>query len=240
MGEKTIASFPQLHEALQKYRDETGWVFRGHGTPSYHLIPKAGREPYCGVDDRVIFRSWRLRAIEYLTNLPDNDWDWLAVAQHHGLATRLLDWTSNPLNAAYFAVERFRDEPAVIHAAKFGSRIFAADKSPWELTGVAQFLPKGVVPRITRQGGCFSVHPRPTEDLERSADRLEGLDRLVISKDYRRTLLLELSRYGVNRATLFPDLDGLSEFVNWAASEGGYVNRSAEQGLASLTGRTAS
>lgn len=111
-----VAGFPDLHARLSRFG--TDWIFRGHADVGWDLTPKAGREPYTGHEE-TLFESWKLRAVEHLVANFTSDWDWLAIAQHHGLATRLLDWTANPLNPAYFAVRESRCGPAVIHAAKF-------------------------------------------------------------------------------------------------------------------------
>lgn len=215
MTEIIVDSFETLHSALVKYRSDKRWYFRGHGSADWSLIPKVGRPPYLGVDETSVFEAWRRQAIEYVTSRPQNDWEWLAIAQHHGLATRLLDWTTNPLNAAYFAVRDSMPGDAVVFAAQFKWVVSSTKESPFSLKRLAVYRPHRVVPRITRQGGLFTVHPNPSVPLAKDAEHVVDLHRLVIRANYRETLLSELSYYGVNASTLFPDLDGLSAFVNW-------------------------
>src|SRR5688572_9039340 len=83
------------------------WVFRGVGDAHKHqLVPKIGRDPrlYSLPLERVIFANFKRRAPQFINIRGMTEWDLLALAQHHGLPTRLLDWTTNPLVAAYFAV----------------------------------------------------------------------------------------------------------------------------------------
>ncbi len=50
------------------------------------------------------------------------------------------------------------------------------------------------------------------------------LRQIVIAESYRSRLLVELARYGINSASLFPDLDGLSLYLNWTVESGEFLD----------------
>lgn len=82
-----ISNFKEFHDAFACYRYDTRWVYRGQSNSEWALIPKAGRSPYNLVKDKVKFQSWKRKSIEYVDFHFTSDWDWLAIAQHNGLAT---------------------------------------------------------------------------------------------------------------------------------------------------------
>jgi hypothetical protein len=230
--EVAVASFEQFHEIIRENQSEWwNWYYRGNPRSTDRLIPRVGREPWrtrVG-DDRGMFEGWRRHAIAFVDRPELTDWDWLAIAQHHGLATRLLDWTFNALTAAYFAVgydlQDVEGDAAVF--AHYSSRKVIdqrASKSPFSVPGINRLRPSSVTPRILKQGGIFTLHNPAHVDLEEALPKGDRLIKITINAEYRHTFASELSHYGANSLSMFPDLDGLSRHMNWSFLRLNYSN----------------
>ena len=211
-----IKSFSDLHERVEENVDRLTF-YRGHRDINWVLKPKVGRfkfKPGESITDieRGMLLDFRDRAIPFLEQEPKDDWDWLSIAQHYGLPTRLLDWTKNILVAAFFAADEAHDGDSTIYAfyPDLHTRLHYG-RGPFEIKdGIYPYNPRHNSRRVIAQQGCFTIYSNPEE--EAPSDQLA---RYVIPNNYRERLKLLLNRYGINRSTLFPDLDGLTRYIEW-------------------------
>lgn len=163
MDDIRVSSFNELHEQLYSEswmeplgRFRSNFAFRGMSDANHSL--KTSLLQLSDTPEQIenhLLRNFRKYAMRDV--MPDDSvWSWLALAQHHGLPTRLLDWTFSPLVAAHFATEQLSkfDIDGVIWCVDFvktnqllpkplkkllaeeGSNAFTVDM----LTGVARSL----------------------------------------------------------------------------------------------------
>jgi hypothetical protein len=174
--------------------------------------------------EKHLFDEFKRRCFQYLSRTPDNDYDWLALAQHYGLHTRLLDWTENALAALWFAV---REEDNLSNAIVWAFEVATDDivvpskeLKPFQGSNTKVFKPNQITGRIISQSGWFTLHKYinpnnlfiPLDKISRLKSQLK---KIIISKDTLNDLRFELNICGVNEASLYPDLDGVCRFLNW-------------------------
>ncbi len=200
------------------------WVFRGQGR-QWPLRPSVGRlGTYLPEKEVQLFREFQRAALPMVDRSQlTNDWDWLALAQHFGLPTRLIDWSTNALVAAFFASERSargRSNGEVIAVSAREVGFYQPDREdtpdPFSI-GEARFLkPSAVASRITMQRGLFSVHPLPDKPW-RLRDQT---DTFIVPGDMKAEFRRSLFGMGVDEAFLMADLEGLSRTLRWRLENG--------------------
>jgi hypothetical protein len=112
---QSVSEFLRLVEQAKKIEEaknnNADFIYRGQREDKPlrprlgRLVPKGKRKKI----ERLMFDEFKRTSIALTDLQPESDWDFLAIAQHHNLPTRLLDWTHSALAALWFAVEK---EPA--------------------------------------------------------------------------------------------------------------------------------
>ncbi len=227
-----------------------GWAFRGLPDAEWQLRSSLSRYLHSFVPDKSTWRQREERALRifrrkahiYLDDAAvlDDDIRCLALMQHHGAPTRMLDFTKSPFVAAFFALYRTTrssavfalDTPTLWRAAPSNDltlrrelidprikgnfeRYFASNTK--DLLWVGE--PEQMDRRLVAQSGTFvvpGVLDKPLDDIigcYESGNTL--LKKIVLPPSIREEAMLALYRMNITHATLFPDLDGLARSIGY-------------------------
>jgi hypothetical protein len=214
-----ITNFKEYHEVVGNYSG-TNFAFRGHSDFDWELTPKIGRPIYARtipkiLNEELLLNAWMRYSSQLLTKEPLDNWDCLSLAQHHGLATRLLDWTKNPLVALFFAtcdIELNKDASVIIMDFK-NMTLKTAELNPFKISNSGIFYPKGLTLRVVSQRGIFTISHKPTKPLEKLLVDSNFI-KLRIKKNSKENIQKNLEQYGINEFSIYQDLDNLSKYLN--------------------------
>jgi len=162
------------------------------------------------------FRRYSSRDFERLS-----DAGVMAVGQHHGLVTRLLDWSQSLFVAAYFAVEdggAHTKEDAAIYGLRGASPLGAEDEHNvfgLPVGDIRLYWPPHISPRIVAQRGLFSLHSTPDRPFVPTEKSNIRIIKWIIPHSQIMDVKIRLDLAGFNRAALFPDVDGVGAYLSW-------------------------
>ncbi|MCT3788016.1 FRG domain-containing protein [Elizabethkingia anophelis] len=248
-----ITSIADFLKHLQDDNIETGF-YRGHSDKNYVIKPSLGRNPKkfndwlfeIDINNEELsdmqrksiglqqYEWWALsefkaRKIPYHSkNL--NYFDLMILAQHHGLRTRLLDVTTNPLVALYFACDDNSKDGELIIFDKSWQKMKTMktgvnDEIPQMIgSDIRSFLlfirtidnytfvrPSHLSSRIISQDGNFIMFKQPLQEIEEES----RIIRYLILKENKVKLKSELKKLGFVKSKLFPELNSVASEIDF-------------------------
>lgn len=220
-----IGLVEQIKSRCEASGNRAELLFRGQRSDK-PLLPKIARLALNGSlkqVEKLMLDEFRRACLPLTEFQPENNWDLLALAQHHGLPTRLLDWSFSALIALWFAVQ---NEPAkdkngnlengvvwVLCADVSDFSKTTEDDDPLKNGDTKIFRSRVISKRISAQAGAFTVHRiLPAGKIvvfETHKQFKNKLIKLPIPHESFPIIRKSLSLLGINHAQVFPDIDGL-------------------------------
>ncbi len=209
-------------------------LFRGVTNNSHQLIPSIGRETKENTGGEIrtledsMIREFKRLSTPVISEEPRNEFEWLFLAQHYGLPTRLLDWSSNPLVALYFAVERNDEIDGAFYFVEhqFTDQYELFDYKTADYTKEHRKKPTSCIAITNGQGNYIFVRPKYTDQRYLNQKSVFSCPKdpykpmtlsepniLHIKGYWKHELRCRLRRMGIATSFIYPGLSGIATEV---------------------------
>jgi FRG domain len=210
--------------------------YRGQSVSTRPLIPSLARQARGIEAEFTLCKRFMQNAVPFRTLRPKDEWEWLFLMQHHGVPTRLLDWTESPLVGLYFAVDSNLDQDGALWCLLptrlneqanitydfsaeipcFGYDSILDNYLPTRIAGErgTRLSPVAALalrenPRMYAQLGTFTITHREQTALE-AVGATDHVWKIVIPSASKQSIKQQLSYLRITKLTLFPELDNVA------------------------------
>ena len=191
--------------------DSENMIYRGVSNADYELKSSVGRFASETADghrkfEEALFTEFKRKALPYVKDNPSSDMEWLYLAQHYGTPTRLLDWTTSPLIALFFASSGSKPEDFAVYKKLHSKWLLPdGDCNPFMVDEVFGIRPPHFDSRFVNQEGVFTIHPEPTKPYEDS-----NLIKYIFPGEKREEIQWHLKKLGISNSRIYPGLEGVA------------------------------
>lgn len=239
-------------DAVVSKLPENRWLFRGQSDANWDIntslfrafedaVPiirhKTGTNRRFARDEheRSLVDSFKRSAHLYRSTLPKDDetLEWLAIMQHYGAPTRLLDVTLSPHIAAYFALDAGHTDAAIfafnheklrpknVPPESLRKKLFQKEASSESF--IVTFRPRMTTERLVAQQGVFLVpstnHESLRDLIEHMRTTASACKKIIVPEALRFDGIQRLRRMNLTSTALFPGIDGFCRSLRFQIFE---------------------